>query len=200
MKKEFVIVAAGGHAKVIIEIIEEMGGSIENLSDNDPKITDLLGYAVTGQPIFNAPVIIAIGDNKRRKKVANTIQHEFGTAIHPKANISKRCKVSEGTVIMAGVTVNSEAFIGKHCIVNTNASIDHDCRIGDFVHISPNVSLAGNVTVGEGTQVGIGSCVIPGIQIGKWATIAAGSVIIRDVPDYAIVVGVPGNIIKYNKE
>ena len=66
--------------------------------------------------------------------------------------------------------------------------------------MSPNVSLAGNVTIGEGSHIGIGSCVIQGIKIGKWATIGAGAVIIKDVPDYAVVVGNPGTIIKFNKE
>ena len=52
--------------------------------------------------------------------------------------------------------------------------------------------------VGEGAHVGIGACVIQDIKIGKWATIGAGAVIIDDVPDYAVVVGNPGKIIKYN--
>jgi acetyltransferase-like isoleucine patch superfamily enzyme len=48
--------------------------------------------------------------------------------------------------------------------------------------------------------VGIGAVVIPKISIGKWVTIGAGAVIIRDVPDFAVVVGNPGKIIKYNSE
>jgi acetyltransferase EpsM len=71
--------------------------------------------------------------------------------------------------------------------------------VADFVHISPNAALAGNVKVGEGTQVGIGACVMQNITIGKWATIGAGAVIIRDVPDYAVVVGNPGRIVRMNQ-
>jgi acetyltransferase EpsM len=55
------------------------------------------------------------------------------------------------------------------------------------------------VKVGEGTHIGIGSSVIQGITIGKWVTIGAGAVIIRDIPDFAVVVGNPGKIIKYNE-
>jgi len=58
--------------------------------------------------------------------------------------------------------------------------------------------LAGNVEVGEGTHVGIGASVIQGVKIGKWATIGAGAVVIKDVPDFAVVVGSPARIIKYN--
>lgn len=45
--------------------------------------------------------------------------------------------------------------------------------------------------------MGIGASIIQGITIGKWATIGAGTVIIQDVPDYAVVVGIPGKIIRY---
>jgi len=55
------------------------------------------------------------------------------------------------------------------------------------------------VFIGEGTHVGIGASIIQGIKIGKWATIGAGAVVIRDVPDYAVVVGSPARIIKYKK-
>jgi acetyltransferase EpsM len=69
----------------------------------------------------------------------------------------------------------------------------------DFAHISPGAHLAGNVTVQEGAHVGIGASIIQGITIGKWATIGAGTVIIQDVPDYAVVVGIPGKVIRYNQ-
>lgn len=82
---------------------------------------------------------------------------------------------------------------------NTNASIDHDCHINDFVHISPNATVSGGVTVDEGTHIGAGATIIPSIKIGKWAKIGAGSIIIRDVPNYATVVGNPGRVINGGK-
>jgi sugar O-acyltransferase (sialic acid O-acetyltransferase NeuD family) len=200
MNKAFTVIGAGGHAKVVIEVIEEMGGKIKEVIDSNTAITSLLGYPVIQKPNPDAQLIIAIGNNSLRKKIAEQPGTIFGTVVHPKTNLSKRCSIAEGTVVMAGVTVNADTTIGKHCIINTNASVDHDCRIGDFVHISPNASLAGNVTVGEGSHIGIGSSMIQGITIGKWAVIGAGAAIIRNVPDYAVVVGVPGKVIKYNKE
>ena len=99
---------------------------------------------------------------------------------------------------MPQVVVNADVTIGKHCILNSGSIIEHDCVLSDYVHISPNASLAGNVSVGEGTQIGIGASVIQGITIGKWVTIGAGAVIIEDVPDFAVVVGNPGRVIKMN--
>jgi acetyltransferase EpsM len=76
--------------------------------------------------------------------------------------------------------------------------VEHECQLGDYVHISPNSALAGDVIVGEGSHIGIGAVVIPGVKIGKWVTIGAGAVVLEDIPDFAVVVGNPGKIIKYN--
>jgi len=58
------------------------------------------------------------------------------------------------------------------------------------------VSISGNVLIGEGTHVGTGAIILPNITIGKWCKIGAGAVVIKDIPDYSVVVGVPGKIIK----
>ena len=193
---------ASGHGKVIAEIAEEITIEIKGFIDANPDITSILNYPVIANSAsdLNGEAVISIGNNKIRKQIAINENHlKFVSLLSPKANISKRVVIDEGTIVMMGATINSEVIIGKHCIVNTNASIDHDCKLADYVHISPNVALAGNVTVGEGTHVGIGACIIQGINIGKWCTIGAGAVIIKDVPDFAVVVGNPGKIIKYNK-
>jgi sugar O-acyltransferase (sialic acid O-acetyltransferase NeuD family) len=199
------IIGASGHSKVLIEILLINKTAISAIWDDNPTIKNFLGYPIAGSvnllmTVINPMVIVAIGDNTIRKKVSEKINAQFGIAIHPSSIISQSATVLVGTAVMANVTVNADTIIGRHVILNTGSSIDHDCRIDDFVHISPKVGLAGNVEVGEGTHIGIGACVIQGIKIGKWVTIGAGSVIIRDVPDYAVVVGNPGRIIKYNKE
>jgi carbonic anhydrase/acetyltransferase-like protein (isoleucine patch superfamily) len=78
--------------------------------------------------------------------------------------------------------------------------VSHHCELEDFSFMGPNAVLGGKVKVGEGAFIGIGASIIPGIKIGKWSVIGAGSVIIKDVPDYATVVGNPGRIIKIKRE
>ena len=196
---------ASGHAKVICEILENQRRVPYGLIDDNPKVTSLLDYPVynTWEQAAVAPndqLIISIGSNRIRKIVAQKLSGvQFTQAIHSSAVISPRSSIGEGTVVMANVTLNVHSTIGEHVILNTNCSIDHDCIVNNFVHISPNVALAGDVQVGEGTQVGIGACVKQGVRIGKWVMIGAGAVIIRDVPDYAVVVGNPGRIIKMNE-
>lgn len=192
---------ASGHGKVIAEIAESNAVVIDGFIDSDPSKINLLGYLVFHEvPTENIEVAISIGNNKIRQKiVSSTTNFSYINLIHPRSNISKRAVLGQGTVVMAGVTINADVQIGEHCIINTNASLDHDCVIEDFVHISPNVALAGNVVVGEGTHIGIGASVIQGIKIGKWCTIGAGAVIIKNIQDGSTVVGNPGRIInKHN--
>ena len=197
------IFGAGGHAKVIIDNLITSGQQVQGVYDENIAVNEVLGQRILGNlahfKASNAsPAIIAIGNNTIRRKIAAELDCEFGLAIHPQSAIAKSVKIGGGTTIMAHATVNADSVIGHHVIVNTNASIDHDCHLADFVHVSPQVGLGGGVVVGEGTHIGLGASVIQGIKIGKWVTIGAGAVIIRDIPDYAVVVGNPGKIVKYN--
>jgi sugar O-acyltransferase (sialic acid O-acetyltransferase NeuD family) len=196
---------AGGHCKVVIDIIVASEvHTIESVIDHNPKSDFIFDIPIVNynqvENFGEKEFIVSIGDNKKRKRVVGLIEAIFVKGIHPTSIVSRFAKVLEGTVVMAGAIINANSYVGKHCIVNTGAIIDHDCVIEDFVHVSPNVSVAGNVKIGEGAHLGIGVTVIQGITIGKWAVLGAGAVIIENVPDYAVVVGVPGKIIKFNNK
>lgn len=187
---------ASGHAMVIMDILKANGISIEGLVDDNPERMDLLGHSVFYGKTDASPLIISIGNNKVRKKIAENYPAEFGTAIHPSAIVSEHAQIEEGTVVMQGAIIQTCAKIGKHCIINTGASVDHECQIGDYVHISPHATLCGNVHVGEGTWIGAGTTVIQGVKIGKWCMIGAGSVVTKDIPDGVLAVGNRCKIIK----
>lgn len=187
---------AGGHAKVIIDILRANGEIINGLIDDNQNLVELLGFPIFHQNRNFYPIIISIGDNGVRKVIADRLGGEFGKAIHPSAIISPYALLGVGTVVMQGAIIQSCAKIGKHCIVNTGASVGHECLIADFVHIAPHSTLCGNVHVGEGSWIGAGSTVIPGVKIGRWAVVGAGAVVIKDVPDKAVVVGVPAKVLR----
>ncbi|MET3112950.1 sugar O-acyltransferase (sialic acid O-acetyltransferase NeuD family) [Pedobacter sp. CG_S7] len=199
------IIGASGHAKVIIEILKINSEVILGVWDDNQELKNFQGLEISGniaafkQQHVNS-YIIAIGNNKIRKQIAEQLEPTLKVAVHPGSSISPSVILGKGTVIMPNATINVDCKIGNHVIINSNASVDHDCQIGDFVHISPQVALAGNVKVAEGTHIGVGACVIQGVNIGKWSTVGAGAVVIRDVPDYAVVVGNPASVIKYNSK
>lgn len=197
------IFGASGHGKVLASMLKDMNVEIQGFIDDAPKTDSWYNLPVINSKNFQklsiSKFVIGIGDNSDRKSCALKYVTNFISIVHPSAIINNSVTVKEGTVIMPGVVINVDAQIGKHCIINTGAVVEHDCKIDDFVHISPKAAIAGGVFVGEGTHIGIGASVIPGVSIGKWAVIGAGTVVIKDVPDGAVVVGVPGKIIKMNQ-
>lgn len=202
MHKKVIIIGAGGHAKVIADIIEKSGDQIVGfLDDKIEKNTIIVkDYKVIGDlnsrfslSIANKDYefIIAIGDNKKREEISKSPNLKFYTAIHPSAQIGLDVEIEEGTVIMAHVCINSSSRVGKHCIINTGAIIEHDNIIENFVHISPNATLGGTVKVGENTHIGIGSVVKNNITICQNCTVGAGAVVVKNIIEEGTYIGVP---------
>lgn len=207
MRKKVVIIGAGGHAKVIADIIEKSGDEIVGFLDDNKEIgtTIINEYKVIGDlnnrftmavTKENLEFIIAIGDNKKREEISHSPNLKFYTAIHPSAQIGLDVEIQEGTVIMANACINSSAKIGKHCIINTGAIIEHDNIIEDFVHVSPNVALGGTVKIGKSTHVGIGSTIKNNITICENCKIGAGAVVVKDIEKEGTYIGVPAKGIK----
>ena len=187
---------ASGHAKVIIDILRANNEKLEALFDDNEAIDSLLDYPVLRSSEVCGPLIISIGSNGIRRKIAESLNVTFGSAFHPSALISEEAEIKEGTVVMQGAIIQSGTHIGKHCIINTGASVDHECLIGDYVHISPHCTLCGNVQVGEGTWIGAGTTITPGVKIGNWSVVGAGSVVTKNIPDNVLAVGNRCKVIK----
>jgi sugar O-acyltransferase (sialic acid O-acetyltransferase NeuD family) len=206
--KYMYLYGAGGHSKVITDILNSLDIQVIGMFDDNPpnarfkgmEIRDGIRLMGLGFPELDAPLIISVGNNLRRAELARSIAAIYGTAIHGTAIISAKATVGVGTVILHGAIVQAGTTVGEHVLVNTAASIDHDNTIGDYAHISPHATLCGHVQVGEGTHIGAGAVVIPSIRIGRWCTVGAGAVVIRDIPDFATAVGNPAKVIKVREE
>ena len=189
---------ASGHGKVIKEILESNGIRVDGFVDDNLEKQEYAGLPVYHSTEDVDDLIVSIGYNEIRKEIAEKADCHFAdAACHVKAVISETARIGDGTVVMAGVVINADAQIGRHCIINTCALVDHECVIDDYVHIAPKAALCGHVEVGEGTLIGVGASVAQCRKIGKWCTIGAGAVVVKDIPDGAIVVGVPGKVIGY---
>ena len=187
---------ASGHAKVIKDIIEANGNQVLGYVDDNVELNEFESLEVSHTASGRSPFIISIGNNRIRKRIAESLESDYETAVHPTASVSPSATIGKGSVVMAGAIINSSAIVGNHCIVNTGVSVDHECELGDYVHLSPHATLCGNVRVGEGSWIGAGAVVIQGIKIGRWSIVGAGAVVTHDVPDYTEVVGVPARPVK----
>lgn len=196
-----IIYGAGGHAKVILDILLSQNIAVNGIIDDNNAVTEFCKFKVHHiiPQNLHDELIIAIGDNYSRKKIAGKTQANFGIVIHSSAVISSTAHINKGTVIFHGSIIQAYTQIAEHVILNTSCTIDHDCILEKYVHVAPHATVCGNITIGEGTLIGAGAVIIPHIKIGKWCVIGAGSVIINDIPDYAVVAGNPARIIKYIK-
>ena len=198
MNNKVIIIGAGGHGKVIADIVKLNGDIVYGFLD-DHRTEPVLGFPVIGRTdnindFINEDFFffIAIGDNKTRQKIFQLYHNiKWYTAIHPKAVIAEDVKVGVCTAVMANAVINSGSSIGNGVIINTAESVDHDNVIGDFSHVSPGAHLAGNVSIGERCWIGIGASVINNIYIVTDSIVAAGAVVIKDINEAGIYVGVP---------
>lgn len=198
-----VIVGAGGHGRVVLDMARAAGhriaGFIDSVHEIGSKVNgaEILGdnRLLSDAPFVQAhQFIVAIGNQSSRAELAHQLQSgnaSFATVIHPSCIISSTSRIDYGTVVVVGAIVNTDARIGRHCIVNTGATIDHDVILEDGVQISPGANLAGKAHCGENAFIGTGAVIIPGIRIGANAVVGAGSVVIKDIPPDITVAGNP---------
>lgn len=203
-----IIVGAGGHAKVVIDLIRAAGvydlvGLIDAKRDEARRVN---GAPVVGGdddlPRLRAEGVthahVAIGDNRRRLEIGRrlaSLGFTLANAVSPGAIISPSVVLGQGIAVMAGAVINADSALEDLCILNTRASLDHDGRIGEGAHVAPGCALAGNVSIGRLAFLGVGTSVIPGVAIGEETVIGAGACVVRSVPPRSKAVGVPARII-----
>lgn len=204
---------AGGHARVVIEILRAIGGfELAGLLDANPVLwgTKMLDVPVLGDdkllPELRAKGIrhafIGLGamENARaRRKLyehARQLGFEMVMAIHPRALVSPSATLGQGATIMAGAVINAVVRLGNNVIVNTGAIVEHDCVVEDHAHIATGARLAGGVHVGEGAMVGVGASVRQCLRIGRNSVVGAGAAVVSNIPDHTVFVGVPARFLR----
>jgi len=136
-----------------------------------------------------------------------------GTTVWHLAQIREHAVLGQNCTIGRGGYIDAGVVLGANCKVQNYALIYEPAVLGDGVFVgpaavftndhfpravSPDGSLKGaddwipvGVQVGNGASIGARAVCIAPVRIGSWASVAAGAVVTADVPDYALVVGVP---------
>ncbi len=204
--REAIIYGAGGHAKVMIDILREGHRDIKirGIVDDGTNTPDeVLGVPLIGDSsslpnLREAGVryaILGVGavtNNKLRIELIKKLTDagfEILNLIHPKAIVEGSTQMGSGNQIFGGAIVSSDVKLGDHTIINSGVIVSHDCTIGSYTHLTPGAILAGNVTIGENCVIGMGVTIYLGITIGNNVSISNGVHVMKDVADDSIVKG-----------
>lgn len=145
--------------------------------------------------------------------VAASARIGAGTSIWDLAQVREDAQVGAGCVIGRGAYIGSGVRLGRHCKVQNYALVYEPADLGDGVFIGPAAVLTNDtypravnpdlslksaadwpavgVTIREGAAIGARAVCVAPVTIGRWATVAAGAVVTKDVPDFALMAGVP---------
>jgi UDP-2-acetamido-3-amino-2,3-dideoxy-glucuronate N-acetyltransferase len=106
--------------------------------------------------------------------------------VGPDVEIGDGCKIQNNVAIYRGVTLEADVFCGPSCVF-TNV-------LTPRAHIERKQEFA-PTPVGRGATIGANATVVCGNRLGSYSMVAAGAVVTRDVPDHALVAGVPARFI-----
>lgn len=201
--KRSVVLGAGGHAKVTVELLREAGFEVVGLVA--PEGEGVLGVAIVGDDTalaclhasgvkYAAVGVGAVGPGTIRGELFDRVKaHGFvvPTLVHATAFVSPSAELGEGATVCAGAVIQAAAVVEENVLINSRAVVEHDCHLARDVHVASGAILAGGVRVGQRTLVGAGAVVKQGVRVGSDAVIGLGAVVLEDVPDGSVVVGVP---------
>jgi UDP-2-acetamido-3-amino-2,3-dideoxy-glucuronate N-acetyltransferase len=128
------------------------------------------------------------------------------------SHIGKNAKIGQKCTIGQNVYVSENVKIGSFVKIQNNVSIYEGVELHDFVFCGPSMvftniiyprsefpqnssKLYKKTIVKKSASIGANATVLCGITIGKYSLIGAGSVVVKDVPDFALIIGNPGQIV-----
>ncbi|MDD2814225.1 MAG: acetyltransferase [Thiotrichaceae bacterium] len=210
--KNVIILGSGGHARVLLEILNNQNYPILGMTD---VYTEKWGSDVAGVPVLgndssifkydpqSVILVNGLGSTQQTTSRSNVFNlffqnnYSFLSLAHITAYKSISAVLGYGTQLLAGSIVANQARLGNNVLVNTRAIVEHDCVIHDHCHLATGSIVCGQTVLGEGVHIGAGATIIQGLSIGKNATIAAGAVVVKDVPPNVLVAGIPARIIHH---
>jgi UDP-2-acetamido-3-amino-2,3-dideoxy-glucuronate N-acetyltransferase len=113
--------------------------------------------------------------------------------VQKNARIGARCKISSHTFVCEGVVIDDEVFVG-HGVMFINDRYPQAANVDGSVQTEVDWVVE-PTRVKKRASIGSNATVLCGVSIGEGALVGAGAVVTRDVPDFAIVAGVPARVV-----
>ena len=209
-----VIIGAGTYGEVYLAYLQEAGVEVVGFLDDNKTIQ---GTHVKGVPVLGGvdllqtlksthgveAVYCPIGNNKLRVKFlqyAKELGYETPNYIHPSVIISPNVTIGDGVYILLGTSIMPYTVIKDYVMISMNVGLAHHSILENGVFLSTGCNFGASIHANKYAYCGISSTIMTGVkELGEDCLIGAGAVVIRDVPDRAVVAGVPAKVIKYKE-
>lgn len=181
MAGRLLILGAGGHGRAVADLAAECGWTVAGFTDRAP------GPGVLGEDADVAALarggkmdgaVVGVGNTALPRRaelfaMLTSLRVPTPTLVHPRATVSRTCRIGDGVVVFPGVVLGAAVEVGDNVVLYSGVIAEHDCRIAAHAYLSPGVILAGNVRVGAGAFIGMGAAVPPGSTVPENARVRA---------------------------
>lgn len=210
-----IIIGAGTYGEVYLAYLQESGVDVIGFLDDNPKCQD---KKINGVPVLGPinllntlkttndieAVYCPLGNNKLRVKFltyARQLGYKTPNYIHPSVIISPHVTIGEGVYILLGTTIMPHTVIRNYVMISMGVHLAHHNVLEEGVFLSTGCNFGASIHANRYAYCGIGSTIMTGIhELGEDCLIGAGAVVIKDVPDSAIMAGVPAKVLRIKEK
>lgn len=213
--KKLIIIGGMGNGTVVASTVEDINARKKEWQIigflNDFEKEPINGYPVLGN-IDNVTVKEFLEDDdvyffytlistKLNYKYLHKLTNlqipveKFATIIHPTAVVSKFAEIGHGVSIQPFVSVGPNVKVGNHVQIYAQVLVGHNSTLDDYSYAANNSCIGAHVHLKTGAYLGTNCSLIENVTIGEWGLVGIGSVVLKDVPDFAKVVGNPARVI-----
>lgn len=216
-KTPVVILGAGGFAVVVHEILSArpdvlvLGCTDKALGLSERSLSEGVSLRILGDDDIlpdlaeqhpGLQAVLALGPDLMdvRARLIRMLDLEHIpplTVVHPRAIVSSLAQLGEGTVVSAGAIINAGSRVGRHCVITIGASLDHDAQLGSNVFVGQGARISSYVELHDNVVIEMGASINSRVSVGQGARVTGGAFVNTDVPDHAVVVGVPARVVRY---
>ncbi len=209
--KKIIIIGGFGNGTIVQSTIEDINSTKKewNLLGflNDREEGPINGYPVLGKIdkktvdnfllndevyFFYSLISVKLNHNFIHKLLDLKIpKSRFATLIHPSAVISRYSEIGRGTCIQPFVSVGPNCKIGDHVQIYAQSLIGHGAILENYSYVANNACIGAEVHLKEGAYLGTNATTLEFIKLGRWSITGIGAVVLKNVPDFAKMVGNP---------
>ena len=177
--KPLILIGAGSHAKVVVDILQVQGLQFDAYVDDESKpwldefdvrrmSEEELDATINGAQLVIGFVGLSCASLQHRLDIIERYQGrgaQFPAIVHPSAIVSPNATLGQGVQVLPGAIINSHAVIDRGVVINSGATIEHDAQVGEGCHVAPRAVLLGGAKVGSCAYIGSGAVVVQNASV-----------------------------------